>query len=60
MEIIEESKDAANADIRQSTHHLVEMVLEASEYSEDEWEVADLVQEWILVEGVSPGLAFAR
>ena len=60
MDITKEPENLGDADIRQSTHHLVEMVLEASDYSEDEWEVADLVKEWIQVEGVSPGLACAR
>lgn len=60
MDITEEPESLCDADIHASTHHLVEMVLQASEHSEDEWEVAELVEEWIRVEGVSPVRAYAR
>lgn len=60
MQSHEKPRSLRDAAIRASAHELVEMVLEASEYSEDEWEVAELVEEWIQVEGVSPGRACAR
>jgi len=54
MQSNERPESPRNRAMRANTHQLVEMVVEASESSEDEWEVAELVEERIRVDGVSP------